>query len=140
LHAAEPLVLNDNKKPLLLRIDSLPESIGKNLVTVNYEWADWSRSEFEEKQDADGKITYSFSVSKFCGGRHIGGARIKMKSIDSGELPLGFNSYTDDKGGYGTGPGRYSVTMYCSYKGKDGKKHKGVIGQLTVNVNFVRPV
>lgn len=139
-NAAEPLVLNDDKMPLILSIDSLPEFIGKSLVTVNYNWVDWSKSEFEEKQNAAGNITYSFRVSKFCGGRHIGGGKIKLKSFDSGVLKLGFNSYIDDKGGYGTGPGRYSVSIYCSYKGKDGKRHTGTIGHLTVNVNFIRPI
>jgi hypothetical protein len=139
-YAAEPLVLNNDKIPLVLSVDSIPESIGKNIgVSVFYNWRDWTQTEFEENQNADGKITYFYTVGKLCGGRHLYGGNVKLKSLDSGVLEFTFNSYTDDKGGYGYGPGHYTVRMHCSYKGKDGKKHKGTIGYLQIDVNFVRP-
>lgn len=139
--SAEPLVLGEGGKfPLKFIVDSLPAAIGKSVeIKMRYEWRYWSKSEFEQKQNAVGKIKYTIKFGKFCGGLHKYGGRGKYKVEEGGDLNFRASSYIDDKGNYGTGEGRLMVSIYCSYKGTDGKKHKGQIGGIRINVNFKAP-
>lgn len=86
-----------------------------------------------------GKIKYSVQFGKFAGGKHSFGAKIKRDIEDQGVLKFRVNSIIGDNGVYATGDGRLFVNVFCSYKGKDGKKHKGKIGSTYLNVKFGPP-
>ena len=139
-YPAEPLVLDSSGKlPVIFTWDTLPAVIGKAVeIKLKYEWQYWSKSEFETKQNAAGKIKYTFNIGKFAG-RHSFGAKLKLDIKEKGDFNFWVSSILDDKGSYGTGKGRIFVNFYCVYKGKDGKKHKGKIGSLLIHTNFKAP-
>jgi len=139
--AAEPLVLNDSAdNPIKFVWDEIPGVIGKPVeIKLQYVWRYWTKSEFEEKQNAAGKIKYTYQISKFVGGQHSFGSKIKFDIEEKGEFNFWASSAIGDNGGYGTGEGRYMVYIFCAYKGKDGKKHKGRIGAMQINATFEAP-
>lgn len=139
--SADPLVLDDSGKlPVKFTYENLPATIGKAVeIKLKYEWHNWSKNEFEENQNAAGKIKYTYSVGKVAGGLHSYGAQIKLDIKEEDDFNFWISSVMDDKGGYGTGNGLIFINFYCSYKGKDRKRHKGKIGSMTINANFVAP-
>jgi hypothetical protein len=138
---AEPLVLNDSRdNPIKFVWDELPGVIGKSTeIKLKYVWRYWSKSEFEEKQNANGKIKYTCQIAKFIGGQHAFGAKVKYDIEEEGDFNFRASSVIGDNGSYGTGKGRIMVYFFCSYKGKDGKRHKGRIGAMQINATFEAP-
>ena len=106
---------------------------------MKYVWRYWTKSEFEEKQNADGKIKYTFQIGKFVGGQHAFGRTVKFDIEEEGDFNFWASSVLDDKGSYETGEGRIMVSFFCAYKGKDGKRHKGKIGAMQINTSFEAP-
>lgn len=139
--AAEPLVLNDSAdNPIKFVWEELPEVIGEPVeIKLQYVWRYWSKSEFEEKQNAAGKIKYKVQIARFVGGKHSYGAKVKYDLKEKGDFNLWASSSMGDSGGYGTGAGWYMVSFFCSYRGKDGKRHRGRIGAMKINASFEAP-
>jgi hypothetical protein len=129
LFAAEPLVLNDSKMPLKFVVDTIPAAVsGRITVPFKYHWEGWNKTEFEEHQNAAGRITYKVQYGSFAGGSHNYGPKIKHDIQEQGVLDFGVGS--------NMGEGRLFISVFCEYKGKDGKKHKGKIGSTYLSVNF----
>lgn len=139
--AAEPLVLNESAEdPIKFVWEELPGVISEPVeIKLQYVWRYWSKSEFEEQQNAAGKIKYTVQIARFVGGQHSYGAKVKYDLEEKDDFNLWASSSMGDSGGYGTGEGWYMVSFFCSYKGKDGKRHKGRIGALKINATFEAP-
>lgn len=134
--ASLPLLFEkENVKPIKVWVDSPPQIVGDKAeeIILKYDW-EGKKSGFETLQNADGKITYKITGGKFAGGRHNYGAAIKYELEEKGEFKFYFSSKVE--GGNATGAGRLMLYLTCSYKDKDGNKHKGSLGGVTLNVTF----
>ena len=134
--ASLPLVLDENNaKPLNVWVDNPPNIVGNKAekIVLKYDW-NGKKSEFEKMQNAVGEITYKIQGGKFAAGRHNYGASIKYDLEEKGEFKFYFSSNVEE--GNATGTGRLMLNLTCSYKDKDGNKHKGWLGGVTLNVTF----
>ncbi len=134
--ASLPLILDENNtKPLKVWVDNPPKIVGKKgeEIVLKYDWSG-KKSEFEDMQNAAGEITYKITGGKFAAGRHNFGAATKYKLEEKGEFKFYFSSNVE--GGNATGGGRLMLSLFCSYKDKDGNKHRGSLGGVSLDVTF----
>ena len=138
--SASSLVLDGSGKlPVNFIADEIPAVIGKAAeIKLKYEWRNWSKSEFEAKQNAAGEIEYYYTIGKFAG-RHSFGRKVKFEIKEEGDFNFRISSALDNEGSYGIGKGRVLVNFSCAYKGLDGIKHKGTIGSMSINTTFKAP-
>ena len=142
-----PIVRDEDTEsdPLTLSVVSPPDSV--NLagveVLINYAW-NGKKSEFEQRQNAVGGITYLLYQRKFGGGVH-NIAWGYDRSIDLQETGIIKYHATSDMGwGQSTGQpsiaiggGRLMFLVHCEYQDKDGNEHKGAVSNyLEVPVIF----
>lgn len=131
-----PLVLPEgNVKPIRVWVDNPPKVVGNKAVEVvlKYDWGG-EKSEFEEMQNPDGEIIYTITGGKFAAGRHHFGRAVEYKLEEKGEFSFYFSSNVE--GGNATGGGRLMLSMVCKYKDKDGNKHRGGLGGVSIDVTF----
>ena len=143
-----PLVRDENvgDSPLTISVVSPPDSV--NLagveVLINYTW-NGKKSEFEQRQNAVGGITYVLFHGKFAGGIHASGGGFE-RPVDLQETGIIKHHATSDMGWdtlyeelTAIGGGRLMFGVSCSYKDKDGNKHEGSVSNfLEVPVIFAR--
>lgn len=135
-----PLVLDENiGRPLTLSFVSSPDSISSEgtEILINYTW-NGNKSEFEERQDAVGGITYRVINREFREGKHISEGQINYGNLYEPGLFKYFPTSSLDEG-YVTGRGKLMYSVECLYKDKDGNNHNGTVSNyLEIHVIFTK--
>jgi hypothetical protein len=135
-----PMVFDENiGRPITLSIISPPDSININGtdILINYTW-NGNKSKFENSQNADGEIKYTFSAGKSASGINQYDWSSEYPFKESEEV-IGYvaSSLTNDTGEYVIGNGSLMFRVSCSYKDKDGNKHWGYVSNyLEIPVIF----
>ena len=159
-----PIVRDENvgDSPLTISVVFPPDSVnsqgngsgGRTIgfmsqvaVSINYTW-NGKKSEFEQRQNAAGRITYRLLLLKKAGGEvdysHSGGKLVDLQETGiikrwvTGPVESSRKT-TLGKTVIVTGGGRLVFGIYCAYRDKDGKWHEGdVSNRLEVPVMFAR--
>jgi len=133
-----PIVRDENagSLPLILSLGTPLDSITREGVeiSINYTW-NGKKSEFEQRQNAVGGITYTVHWGKFAEAHDFDWPR-KTHLKETGVFIFFETSKFENLKYYVTGKGRVFLTVNCSYQDKDGNEHKGTVGQINIPVIF----
>ncbi|UCG26977.1 MAG: hypothetical protein JSV24_08350 [Bacteroidales bacterium] len=142
---ALPLIVEEGSDTPLITISvaNPPDTISTEGLSIKLDYT-WNspRQVFEELQKAVGGIKYSVTNGKFGGGRHDYGWPVVLDRLeDSGSLNFfavnKFGSGSEE--GYASGNGRLMYGISCTYKDREGKKHRGAVSNyLEIPVVFVK--